>query len=204
MALILNWVIASFCFFAFVRLGRFQSDANKYWRYFYLSFGISTFFGGLGHLFFEYTGIPGKFPSWTFGTLANCFAAMGMLQFEKFAQPKAYAYWIVWGKGAIMLTLAIVSQKFVFVAIDAILTYIGYTGIYAYYLMKNRNATFLKQMIIAVLVLLPSAFIFLLKINVDRWFNKDDFSHVLMLCCIYFFYLGIKDWGKNKEVYVKE
>lgn len=171
---------------------------------FYLTFAFSTFFGGLGHLFFQYTGIYGKFPSWTFGTLANCFAALGMLNFNAFSVPTSYAKWIVWSKAVIMLSLAIITQKFVFVAIDAIVTYIGYTGVYAYYMLSKRDAKFLKQIIIAVLILLPSAFIFLLKINVNRWLNKDDLSHILMLACVYFFYLGIKDWGKNEKVYVKE
>lgn len=204
MALVTNWLISSFCFFAFFKLRRFKSEANYFWRMFYLTFAISTFFGGLGHLFFQYTGMYGKFPSWTFGTLANCFAALGMLNFKDFSVPTSYAKWIVWSKAIIMLSLAIITQKFVFVAIDAIVTYIGYTGVYAYYMLSKRNAKFLKQIIIAVLILLPSAFIFLLKLNVNRWLNKDDLSHILMLACVYFFYLGIKDWGKNEKVYVKE
>lgn len=204
MALITNWLISSFCFFAFFKLRKFKSDANYYWRMFYLSFGVSTFFGGLGHIFFQYTGMYGKFPSWTFGTLSNCFAALGMLSFKSFSFPSNYAKWIVWSKAVIMLSLAIITKKFVFVAIDAIITYIGYTGIYAYYMLKNRNAKFLRLIIVAVLVLLPSAFIFLLKLNLNRWLNKDDLSHLLMLGCIYFFYLGLKEWGRNEKVYVKE
>lgn len=204
MALIMNWLISAFCFFAYFKLRKFVSEANYYWRLFYLSFGISTFFGGLGHIFFEYLGIFGKYPSWTFGTLSNCFAALGMLNFKNFSFPKNYANWIVWVKGAVMLALALITQKFVFVAVDAIITYIGYTGIYAFFMLKTRNAQFLKQMVIAVLILLPSAFIFLLKINVNRWLNKDDLSHILMLVCIYYFYLGLKEWGQKRHVYVKE
>ena len=83
-------------------------------------------------------------------------------------------------------------------AVDAIVTYIGYTGVYAYILMKRtEKAAFLKNMIIAVVVLTPSAFIFGLKINIHQWLNKDDLSHLLMIVTIYYFYRGLKEWGEQ-------
>ena len=45
-------------------------------------------------------------------------------------------------------------------------------------------------MYMGVLVCIPSVFIFLLKLNPHKWLNKDDLSHLLMLLCLIFFYLG--------------
>lgn len=201
MALILNWLIAAFCFFALNRLGKFKGEANFYWRLFYLTFGISTFFGGLGHVFFQYAGFPGKYPSWIFGCLANAFAAMGMLSFNGISQPKKIAFQLVWIKFIVLCSASILTNKFIFTAIDAIVTYIGYTGVYAYVLVKRtEKAAFLKNMIIGVLVLMPSAFIFIGKINIHQWLNKDDLSHILMIITIYYFYRGLKQAGEQQAL----
>ncbi|MNV08776.1 hypothetical protein D3C71_992480 [compost metagenome] len=200
MALLFNWIIAGFCFYAFNKLGSYKSEANFYWRAFYLVFGISTVFGGLGHLFFNYTGFYGKYPSWILGCVANGFVGMGMLHFKGISTPKSYAYYLIWIKSIGLCVVSIMTQKFIFVALDAILTYIGYTGIYAYLLMKRDiRAKFLKNMIIAVIILTPSAFIFIFKLNIHQWLNKDDLSHILMFFTIYYFYLGLKEWGRNES-----
>lgn len=199
MALILNWIIAGFCIFAFTKLGRFKNEANFFWRLFYLTFGLSTFFGGLGHLFFQYAGFFGKYPSWIFGCLANGFAAMAMLRFKGISQPKDYAFALIWIKSLALCAVSILTQKFIFTAIDAIITYISYTGVYAFILKKRHpEAAFLKKFIIGVCILTPSAFIFILKLNVHQWLNKDDLSHILMLVTIYYFYLGAKEWGETR------
>lgn len=204
MALILNWVIAGFCIFAFNQLGKYRNDANFYWRLFYLTFGLSTFFGGLGHVFFNYWGFFGKYPSWIFGCLANGFAAVGMLRFKGISTPKEYAFALIWIKSIALCAVSILTQKFIFTAIDAIITYISYTGVYAYILNRRHpEARFLKKLIIGVCILTPSAFIFILKVNVHEWLNKDDLSHILMLVTIYYFYLGIKEWGQSQSPELK-
>lgn len=196
MALVTNWMIAAFCFFAWIRLRKWSDKANYWWSLFFLMFGISTFFGGLGHLLFRYFDVYGKFPCWTFGTVANICAAIGVLELKPFSEPVPYAKWIAIVKSLILLTLAVVTQKFIFIAVDAILTYIAYTGVYAF-LLKNRGLAELNKMIIGVVILLPSAFIFLGKINPHRWLNKDDLSHILMLGCIIFFYRSMNAWGNR-------
>lgn len=200
MAFILNWVIASFCIYAFFRLKRFKNKANDYWRLFFLVFGLSTFFGGLGHLFFLYTGIPGKYPSWIFGSIANGFAALGVLNFKGISRPTQLAYYLVWIKCLFLVVISIATQKFIFIAIDAIVTYLCYTGIYLLFLRRRTPFKyFIGKFLIGVAILLPSAFFFILKINLHQWLNKDDVSHLLMLGAIFFFYQGLKEWGKNHQ-----
>lgn len=198
MAGVTNGLLAFFCVFAYFRLRKLNNEANFWWKRFFVVFGLSTFFGGLGHLFFHYTGMQGKIPSWSLGCLANAFAAMGMLEFTPFAQPNKSIRLVIWIKGAVLLLLALITQKFVFVAIDAILTYISFTGVYGWMLAK-RGAAELKWMVAGVIILLPSAFIFLLKLNPHRWLNKDDLSHLLMLACIACFMVAMQKWGLRQE-----
>jgi len=197
MAIIMNLLISLFCFFAFFQMKKMRNDRAIYWwKLFFLYFGISTFFGALGHGFFMYSGVPGKFPCWILGCVANVFASKGMLSFTGYENKSKPVNVFVWSKSLILLTAALISQKFIFVTLDAIITYLTFTGGYAIALI-NRGLKEMKFMVIGVLVLIPSAFIFLLKINPHRWLNKDDLSHVLMLGCISCFYLGMRAWNNR-------
>jgi hypothetical protein len=89
--------------------------------------------------------------------------------------------------------------KFVFVAIDAIFTYIIYTGFYAHKLIK-RGADELKWMTYGVIIMLPAAFVFLFKINIHLWLNKDDLSHLIILTGIIFFYSTLQRWGRKNAL----
>ena len=195
MAVIMNLVIASFCFFAYATLKNPSKDpALTNWRLFYLIFGISTVAGSLGHAFFNYWGFAGKFPCWTTGCVANAFAAMGMIQFKGFSMPNKAVVAVIWIKSIGLAILSLITLKFIFVAVDAILTYLAFAGVFGYVLYR-RGLDEMKYTVIGVLILLPSAPIFILKLNPDPWFNKDDLSHVLMLVCIACFYVTLKKWS---------
>lgn len=190
MALITNWLMMLFSVFAYIKIKDHSDSSIKNWRLFFLFFAIATFFGGLGHVFFQYAGIPGKFPNWITSIIAGYFAGLAMLKaFNNEDFEKKWTYFLII-KGIAFLTLSIVIQKFTFIAIDAIITYILFCGIFAYQLFKKEMPEF-KYMVFGVLTCIPSIFIFFFKLNPHRWLNKDDLSHLLMLSCIYFFYLGI-------------
>jgi len=194
MAILTNLLVSIFCFFAYYRLRNLTNEANYWWRLFFIIFGVSTVFGAMGHAFFYYFGIPGKFPCWIVGTIGNACAAKGMLSIISTVAPKKYASWLVVIKSIVLLALALITQKFIFIAIDAILTYLVYAGIFGWFLLR-RGIIEMRFMVLGVIVSLPSAFIFILKINPHRWLNKDDLSHLLMLVTLYCFYRGLKAWG---------
>lgn len=197
MAIISNLLIAALCFFAWFNLKRWNNAPNRWWRLFFLFFGISTIFGALGHAFYGYWGVEGKFPCWMMGGLANCAAAKAMFEFPT-TRPAPYKEWLIWLRSGLMVALAISTQKFIFIAIDAIITYVFYTGVFGYILYR-RGVRETRFMVYGVIILFPSAFIFLMKLNLHRWLNKDDLSHLLMLGCIFCFYLGMRAWGKQNE-----
>ncbi len=198
MALITNWLMTLFSVYAFYKLKCSVTDEVKFWKKFFFWFALSTFFGGLGHVFFNYFDIPGKFPNWITATFAGYYAGKAIISNElNFQRKKNFELFLIM-KGGILLSLSFVTFKFVFVAVDAILTYIIFCGIVANSYVK-RGLIDLKYMIYGVLVCLPSIFIFFFKINLHRWLNKDDLSHLLILACIYFFYLGASKRMDNKE-----
>lgn len=197
MAFITNGCIALFSSYAYTSL-KHGTTVSKYWKQFYLMLAISSAFGMYGHTFFQYTGILGKTPSWLFAAIANVCAGIGMLELSKDFSPRSKWVTVVWVKTAVLFGLSLYTMKFIGVAIDAILTYILYTGCYAY-ILRVKGLSEMKFMIIGVLILLPSAVFFLLKLNPHRWLNKDDISHILILGGIICFYISLKKL-QNKSV----
>ena len=191
MALITNWIMSAFSLFAYLKLKNTAIHDLVYWKKFFFWFAISTFFGGIGHLFFNYFDILGKFPNWITGVLSGYFAGKAIIVNLKnnALEKKCELFLII--KGAILLLASIATLNFVFVAVDAIITYVIFCGFMANSLYK-KGIVELKYMTYGVLVCLPSIFIFFFKINPHRWLNKDDLSHLLMLACIIFFYIGAK------------
>jgi hypothetical protein len=198
MALITNWILASFSFFAFSRLEKGVSRFQDLWKMFYLILGISMLFGGLGHFFFQYSGIPGKFPSWTLGVIAGVYASFAMISLMQHNKVRKILQVFVILKSAILLLTAFLTMKFLFVAIDTSVTYLIFCG-YLAFRLDRRNWEGIKFIYLGVLVLIPSAIIFGLQINLHRWLNKDDLSHLLMLGCIIFFFLGVRATQKTNE-----
>lgn len=191
MALLLNWVMAATSFYFFIRINKPVTNFQKYWRLFYLNFGISTFFGGLGHLFFNYFDVYGKYPCWVFGVFAAYFAGKAMISvplISESLQKKIGIFLIV--KAMFFAVGAVISQSFLFVMMDAIITYLFFCMGFGLYYWKKGMDSF-RFTVYAVLILIPSLFIFLFKINPHLWFNKDDLSHVFMVLTIVFFYVGI-------------
>lgn len=189
MALITNWMMSLFSLYAFIKLSKSIQPEVLLWKKFFMWFTITAFAGGLGHLFFQQLGIPGKYPNWITSVLAGYYAGFAMLFNFNVNSEKLRLFLIL--KGIILLALSIIFQKFIFIAIDAILTYIIYCGIIGYKLTKSTSLDY-RYMYVGVLICIPSVFIFLLKLNPHRWLNKDDLSHLLMLFCLIFFYLGAK------------
>ena len=79
MSLILNWVLMLQSFYYFRKLKVWRiSNFSIFWRWFFLLFGISTFFGGPSHFFYAYTGLAGKIPGWLTAVFAITFMEMAM------------------------------------------------------------------------------------------------------------------------------
>ncbi len=197
MALITNWLIALTAFLLYSRIKTPQNLFQKHWKLFYLTFGISTFFGGLGHLFFYYFEVYGKFPCWFFGILASYHAGKAMISNSLISKAKQVrlTYFLML-KGVVLIILAVITKSFLFVMLDATITYLFFCLGFGWYFYR-KGYLFYKYTVIAILILIPSIFIFTLQINPHLWFNKDDLSHVLMVLTIVFFYIGI---SKSKEL----
>jgi hypothetical protein len=191
MALVTNMVIAIICLVIYSKMKLAETNFQKNWKMFFLFFGISTFFSGFGHMFFYYTGVYGKYPTWTLGLISAFYAGKAMISLNVI-NSKLYKVLIrfLYVKFIVFIALALSLQSFVFVMADATISYLFFCmGFGIYYWRKGLKS--FKYTIYAVLFLIPSIFIFTLQLNPHLWFNKEDLSHVLMATTIIFFYFGV-------------
>ncbi|MES2589021.1 MAG: hypothetical protein V4622_08575 [Bacteroidota bacterium] len=191
MALVFNWAITVFSLYAFFSIRWSDSYSSKQFKNFYLCLAISTFLSGFGHVLFQYFGIFGKYPAWILAVTSGYFISQGILYYYRNHKSYLLLKYFLIIKSVILLTLSLINKTFLFIAIDSILTYLLYCGYLTGRLWAKNNLD-MQYFVYGILVLIPSAFIFLLNINLHRYLNRDDLSHVLMLICIILFYYGVK------------
>lgn len=196
MALITNWLIALFCFYVVFRIRWSESYSSQTFRKFYLVLGTSMIFGGLGHVLFDYFGFWGKYPSWILGTLSGFYLGKGVLHYWKDHKSYHFFNYLLIIKSIILLVLTLVTFKFIYLTIDITLTYLLYSGYMALSLWK-KDKNEMKYFVYGVIILFPSLFIYLFKVDLHRFLNREDLSHVFMLACIVFFYFGVKKINLN-------
>lgn len=175
------------------------------WRWFFLVFGVGFFCGGLGHLFYNYTGVYGKYPSWYGGIVSMYFLELAMISiypkelFRKTLRLAAVLKLIVSVLSAtIMYSLLDLSQDpSPGLIIPSINTFIGLVlalGVLGRYYSKTYSADF-KYLIISVFVMVPAAIAQALKLNPHQWFDRNDISHVALAITLYLYYKGVKGYN---------
>lgn len=173
----------------------------KWWTQFYLLFGWSFLLGGLGHLFYNYLGLWGKYPSWLLGMVATYFLTNGMLSLWGNDLQKRV---LIQGS-KILLYSGLIVEVIVFTIVDMSMdqskglfvpTLISGIGLLFSLVVvglryqKNIDSGF-KYLWMAACTLIPSAFIQSQKINLHPWFDRNDFSHLLLLISLLLYYQTI-------------
>jgi hypothetical protein len=185
-----------------------RSSFKQWWIRFFFLFGISTLAGGFGHALYHYFGNSGKLFTWITGIFSIYFIERAMTEacptiafkrkLKLFSLVKLLIIFIVFFS---ILFLGPVNKNpeipFLPVAINTIIGVSWFAGYYAYKLSKTIKSEF-KYIFIGVLIMLPSAFFFLGKINLHPWMDKNDTSHVLLTIGIFFFMIGVEKISQEK------
>lgn len=181
-----------------------QSEFTLNWRRFYLVFGVSFFLGGLGHLCYNYSGLPGKYPSWYTGMLAGYFLEMAMISLYPEMNLKRLFQRLALAK----LILSILAASAVFILVDlsqdpsvglrvpTLNSFIGLVfslGYLGWKYARSINPAF-RYMWISMLLLLPTVFVQTLKINIHPWMDRNDVSHILLIIGMLLYYRGIRGY----------
>lgn len=183
-----------------------KSEFEKWWIAFFILYGISAFLGAFGHGFYHYFGALGKVPNWLTGIPIIYFIELAMISLIANPNRKKTLKLLALAKMIIVYMIFVwicftipINEKpqipFLPIAFNTILGVTLSAGVLGYKFYKKERS--FKQIVIGVIVMVPSAFVFLMKINPTQWFDKNDLSHVLLTAGIIFFYLGIVEVKKS-------
>ncbi|MFT5858275.1 MAG: hypothetical protein ACI865_000359 [Flavobacteriaceae bacterium] len=183
-----------------------SSPFFTYWKYFFLLFGVSFIFGGLGHLCFNYWGVPGKYTAWLLGIIAPYFVEQAMLSLYDNQKWKKRLIRI----SQVKLVLAFAGTVAVFMIVDldddpgkGLRTSTINTAIGLIFALAYLGARYAKQITpgfkyfwMSVLVVVPTAFFQSMKINISQYFDRNDASHVFLILGLVLYYVGTKKYSK--------
>ena len=170
----------------------------QYWRLFFLWFGWSFLMGGLGHLFYNYLALWGKYPSWLMGMVTTFWLTKAMLSLWPQAKQKTTFERLA----LTLLLIGMLIEVIVFINVDlsidqskglfvpTLVSGIGliFSLVFLGVRYQKRIHPSFKFLWIAALTLLPNAFIQSQKINLNQWFDRNDFSHVLLLMSLLLYF----------------
>lgn len=182
-------ILATCCFILGFKTYKLNNIENTQFFKFFLFLGVSTFFGAFGHVFFYYGGNVGKFPSWFFAALSTFFFCNAIIEDTPLFFSKKWKSF-VWIKVVFVFLSSFIFSKFIFVAIDSILSYLIFGGALSY-MLWNAKRLHMKYIFYGTLVLIPSAFVFILDVNLHTLFNRDDLSHLIIVMTILLYYKAI-------------
>lgn len=190
-------------YFAFkINLFSDKSKFNLYWKYFYIVFGIGFFCGGLGHAFFNYWGVPGKYASWYIGIIACLMIELAMFSIyptvkfrgilSKIAIIKSVLFLLIQTIVLWKVDLTIDPQKGLLVPTLSSVIGLGLVlGLLSARYQKIYNHNF-KFLWISALLLIPAAVVQAMKINIAPLFDRNDISHILLIVTLFLYYKTLK------------
>lgn len=177
-----------------------------YWKWFYIIFGLGFFAGGLGHSFFNYWGVPGKYASWLIGIVAVVFIELAMVSvypdetkrklLNNIAIIKMILALIIEGIALGTLDLSVDPSKGLIVPTISSVIGLGLVlGGMAVYYQRVLDPSF-RFLWWSTLVLIPNTVIQGMKINIHPWFDRNDFSHVLLIAGCFLYMSTISAYAK--------
>ncbi len=189
------------------KLGKNDHPFFRNWYFFFIVFGLSFLFGGIGHTFYNYFEVPGKYPGWYIGIFASFFIEQALISIYPNTD-KIKTFKLI---SSIKLVLALIGATMVFLFVDlnenpsiglripSLNTSIGMLlsmGLLGYYYMKQYTPGF-KYHFISVFVLLPTAIFQSFKISFAPLFDRNDASHIFLLGSLILYFIGVKAFNKH-------
>ena len=179
----------------------------SFWKWFFILFGVGFLMGGFGHLFYNYWGVPGKFFSWYSGMFAALMIELAMISIYPKVEWRKTLSKIAYGK----LVLSIAIATYIYSTVDLVadpskglivptlnsVVGLGLSlGLLGYYYQRKIDVSF-RYLWISTLILIPSAVVQSMKINVHQWFDRNDISHILLITSIVFYYTAVKKYNTS-------
>ncbi len=193
MSIFWDGLISIISFYFYFLLKKRQFHASRSFQTFFFWMGSATFFGVIGHVFFYYLGVFGKYPSWLSTIITAYYFCISVLEVTKNAYLSNWKKGLLI-KGMVLLCLSYYIKSFTYIAIDSVFSFVL---IGTYFGLKFKKKTNNYYLLVGSMLIYPTIFIFGLKLTIHPLFNKDDFSHLFILISLFFYYFcttKIKDY----------
>lgn len=189
-----DYMITFLCFMFFFRLKNENKIVSiKYWKCFFLFFGVSTLVGGCSHaLFTIHEGFAYK-SFWIAMQVLSGFAVFSAQQATYNTVLQNAKNRELW-KGSYILQLIIflagvfIFQNFLVVVLD---NAIGLIPVMILHFMDSKNSRQNKLIANGILISFLTAFVHGTKLSLNAYFNFNDISHVLIMISLFVLFLGI-------------
>ncbi|GAB5417158.1 MAG: hypothetical protein Crog4KO_20240 [Crocinitomicaceae bacterium] len=178
----------------------------NYWKWLFIIQGVSFFFGGLGHVFYNYTGIWGKYAPLATAVFFIMMVEHAMISLLTEKQQKTFmllsklkAAIATIALTVVMFTVDVENNLPILLIVPSANTAIGYfaTLFFLGWKFARQKSYALYLLPISVLTLIPAAIFQAKKINIHPWFDRNDFSHVLIIITFFLYYYAIKGYYKD-------
>lgn len=198
MTLLTGALIAALCFVAFVRLNRIpgKQKLQRYLKSYFLIFGFGSLLAALlGHGFHYRLSPAWKLPGWL-----TCMVSAAVIEQATIlilSQSDRNIRIRVLGiqnivSLAVFMVLTSVTENFYFVVAYITYSLLIVMGSMHLVIFSRSGARGSLWFILALGVALTGNLVFLFQWNIHAWFNKMDFSHVLLAFSAWCFYRGAK------------
>jgi hypothetical protein len=195
-----DFIITILCLWFLFSLSKTKTKtlSNKNWQYFFLSVAISTFLGGISHLFYHYLqGYPYK-TTWLGMNIASSISVF-------FAELTAIE--ILFRKNKVLLTnlsllllitfisFSLVLQNFLIAKINMA---IGLIFILITYLITNiRGIKGSLFIVYGISLSFITIAIHSFQWSLHKWFNFNDISHLFMIFSLYLMFKGASTFNQQ-------
>jgi hypothetical protein len=192
-------VVSAVCFFAFSKLGRTDNSQQisiKLYRYFFLTMGLATAFGGLiGHAFLHYLSFQWKLPGWIISMLAVALAERAAIMHARPLMKKNIGNFFATFNIIELLAfifLAMYTLLFIYVEVHAVYGLLVVLFSFEFFVYKKTQDKGSRLALWSMFFALLASITHLVKFSFHQWFNYLDLSHVLMAISSYVLFIGVR------------
>lgn len=215
-------IVSAVCFYAFYKLGKFpvKNKVHLYLKYYFLSMGIATFFGGVvGHGFLymfdskwelsegyvkfiasfvpldkmNAAANPWKLPGWLTSMFSVALAERASIEYaRKIINPKTATFfsWLNVIELLFFVTITFSTLNFFFVEVHTFYGFMIVVSSFNAFVFYKTRSKGSKSFLIAVGFAAIAALFFMNEWALCKWFNHIDISHSFMALSAYMFYRG--------------
>ncbi len=189
-------VFAVACFYAFFRIKNqaVSGSIREYFKYYFLTLGLSAFFGGIfGHAFLYGLAAPWKLVSWLFTLTSVAIISHLLIQLSRSLIKPVFTRIIIW-INLLLLLLAIFytlwTLEFAAVKYYATFGMLAVVGPLSYLIFQKTGNRGVVSLMIAVGIGIVSVVVFSYEWGFSPWFNHNDISHVILTFGVLILYKG--------------